>query len=486
VSLLPFLAVAFGIGGLSLLTRGQGRTSATIGIAGLALATLAAAFIGPDQPLTVADGAIAGSAFARLFLLLGCVTGLLLCLAAGATTWSRGFPGATLIGLGGAGLALGLVDTGTAIAAATAGAGAGILLMLARPVSPRSLVVAARELRALVVAGALGLAAAAAVAGPLAAVRLNPELIGLAYLAFATAVAIRFGAIPFHLWAARVADAAPEIGLPLVMAWCPAAFATVALAWADGAVAPLAQPLSLERGLVLAIGAVTVALGAAAAFVHDDLEHVVGYSIVADAGIVILGLAALDPAAWEPTRTWLLAFVAGKSAFAGWAAALGSTFGTRKLSELRGWARRSPILGIALVAIAVAAVGLPGMAAFGARVSLIDLAVDGPLVTLLVVAALASLAYYGRLLAAGLLAPGAGPVAAAPDAPTRYRDPLTATLLGDAIAAISARRAPVAAGAVLALAAIALAVAGGGLGVREAAASLPPSVGAPAESFSPP
>ena len=59
-----------------------------------------------------------------------------------------------------------------------------------------------------------------------------------------------------------------------------------------------------------------------AASIQDDLEHVVGYTIIADAGIAILGLAALDPAAWEPARTWILVFVTVRSAFAAWAVAV--------------------------------------------------------------------------------------------------------------------------------------------------------------------
>ena len=205
-----------------------------------------------------------------------------------------------------------------------------------------------------------------------------PEVFGFAYLGFAVAVAIRFGAIPFHFWAARLADAAPEVTLPMLMAWGPAAFAIVALAWADQSVAPLVLPLTAERVAVVAVGAVSAVLGMVAAWIQDDLEHVVGYTIIADAGIAILGLAALDPAAWEPARTWILVFVTVRSAFAAWAVAVRGAFGTRRISELGGWAARAPILGLTLVVIAVAAVGWPGFVAWDARAALVDLTIAGP------------------------------------------------------------------------------------------------------------
>ena len=49
--------------------------------------------------------------------------------------------------------------------------------------------------------------------------------------------------------------------------------------------------LGPERAIVIAIAVASIVLAAIAAFVQDDIEHVVGYSIVGDAGVVILALA---------------------------------------------------------------------------------------------------------------------------------------------------------------------------------------------------
>ena len=64
---------------------------------------------------------------------------------------------------------------------------------------------------------------------------------------------------------------------------------------------------------------------------------------------------------------WILAYVVTRSAFAAWAAALRATFGTGRIPELRGWALRAPVLGVAFGVIVVAGIGLPGFAAFDAR-----------------------------------------------------------------------------------------------------------------------
>jgi NADH:ubiquinone oxidoreductase subunit 2 (subunit N) len=405
VTLLPFLVITFGAGAASLLTRRNAGLSTFIGIAGLAAATMAAATIRVDETLAIGGGQLAGSAYLRLFVLLGSIVALGLATLGLATTSHRHAPGVLLGGIGAAGLALALADTRIAVIAATAGGLLGILVTVVPPPTALGVVVAGRELRALAIAGVLAIVAAAWIARPLEALAAEPAVFGLAYLGFAVAVAIRFGAIPFHFWAARLADAAPEVTLPMLMAWSPAAFAVVALAWADQSVAPLLLPLTVERALVVAVGAVSIVLGSIAAWIQDDLEHVVGYMIIADAGIAILGLAALDPAAWEPARTWVIVFVMVRSAFAAWAVAVRGAFGTRRITELNGWALRAPVLAVALGLIVIAAVGWPGLLAWQARATLIELTLDGPLVILVSAGALGQIAVYGRLLRVGLRRP---------------------------------------------------------------------------------
>src|SRR6185503_2515968 len=134
-----------------------------------------------------------------------------------------------------------------------------------------------------------------------------------------------------------------------------------------------------------------------------------GYSIVGDAGVALLAFVALDPEAWAPARTWILALVVARSAFAAWAGGLRVLFRSGRIVELRGWMVRSPILAVAFGLIVIASIGVPGMAAFDARSSLVALAVDGPLAMLIVLGTLTPLAYYGRLLSIGLGRPDGPP-----------------------------------------------------------------------------
>jgi hypothetical protein len=102
---------------------------------------------------------------------------------------------------------------------------------------------------------------------------------------------------------------------------------------------------------------------------------------------------------------WLLAFVAAKTGLVAWVGAVSHAFATSNLEGLHGWLRRTPLLGLALVAIAVATLGWPGSPVYGARSTLIRLALPGSLQFLFAGSIVLSLACYGRLLVFGALTP---------------------------------------------------------------------------------
>jgi formate hydrogenlyase subunit 3/multisubunit Na+/H+ antiporter MnhD subunit len=235
------------------------------------------------------------------------------------------------------------------------------------------------------------------------------------------------------------------------------------------------------RAVVLLVAIASILLASLAAWIQDDIEHIVGYAIVGDAGVVILAIAALDPEAWAPARTWILAFVVARSAFAAWAAATRATFGTGRLSELRSWAIRAPILGVVLAVVVLASIGLPPMAAAQARGTLVDLVLDGPLAFVVLVGTLTPLVYYGRLFAIGVGGRGAArvpwrPVVSGVDV-THLRGWLVRTWTENRVLAATG-------GAAL-LAVLALVVSAGAFGAPQAAAGLPPIIGESVESFAP-
>src|SRR5688572_7300785 len=278
MSLLPFVLVTSVGAVLALLLRRNAGVATAISIACLIGAAVTALAIRPGQSVVVGGAGIATTEYLRLFLVLGAIVGLLLAVVGQAVGSRRDAPAVTLGVLATSALALSLPDPRLAILAATAGGGFGALVTLV-PIGGRGgSTVGTRVLRATVVSGTMAIAATAWIGRDLSDLVAQPVVFGLAYLAFAIAVAIRFGAIPFHGWAARLTDTVPESTLPLVTAWAPAAFAVVALAWADASIAPLGVDVDLDavRLVVLAIAFASIVLASVAAFIQDDIEHVVG------------------------------------------------------------------------------------------------------------------------------------------------------------------------------------------------------------------
>lgn len=400
-----YLLITLTLAGASWLARRRADLASVLAIGGLVMALAAAAAIRPGDAISFGSVEVAATAYSRLFLLLGTTVALGLAIAGLAgEPRDHGAPIAlATLGLGG--LTLALSDPLAAILAGSTGGALAALLTVVRPGGRPAATAGVRSLRAVVLGGCMALAAVAWMGRDLSALDAQPVVYGLAYLAVAIAVAIRFGAIPFHLWAARLTDVVSETGLPIVTVVAAAPFAVVGIGWVQGAIAPLLVDLGVERGIVLAIALGTIVLAAVAAVLQEDLEHLVGYSIVGDAGVALLGLVALGPDAGGAGLTWILVLVVGRGAFAAWAAGLRHSMGTGRVPELAGWMVRAPLLAVAFGLIVVAAIGLPGFAAFEARGALVAGAVQGPLGVVARLAVLAPVAYYGRLVSIGLTTP---------------------------------------------------------------------------------
>jgi NADH:ubiquinone oxidoreductase subunit 2 (subunit N) len=421
------ISVALGGGLLSLAIASRApRAAVTVAIVAAAIVGGLGIATSVDATLVVGSTALAASAAARL-VEVGWAAGLLLLGIVGLATGNAAHAlGAGLVALAAGVVALTVDGPTTAFAALAAGGLVAVLVpalagWLAGPVEETGSGVATRAAVAAAGAGLAGVVLAAwsvSPAGPLGSTSLGePDAagraaMGLAVLGMVAAIVVRSGAIPAHRWAARFVGTVSQIAVPSALAWGVAAFAVVAVRWCAVVVDAGSPSLDdADRLLILGAALASLLLGGLAAILHDDLEHVLGYTLVQDAGIALLAFTALRPETVEAATTWLVASAAVKTAFAGWIAASRWAFGTHRLSELRGWARRAPVLGGAYVVVLVGAVGVPGMAMFQARIDLASAALPAWLAPIVILAALSPVVALGRPLAIGLRA--ASPVVAA-------------------------------------------------------------------------
>ena len=417
MSLLVFL-LACGVGALlGLVARPAGWFGKLAGVGGLLVAFVAALLIKSSTSLTVGDVVLVGSTYSGLFLACAAASGLLICVVALAAGWPDELAPAALASFAGLAVALTATDSGVALSAGAAATTAGALV-IARA-APKNDGPDGRlaEIRTIgLVMAAFMFAGIAVTRPPWSSPGDSPVLV-LVFVGVAVALAVRSGAVPFHVPAAHLGRTAQAFAPALLLVWMPAGLGLLALSWSATVFGNGNEWLNHAVAMVQLIAIATIVLGGLAALVHDELEEVVAYSIVADAGFVLLALAARTDAAAAPARLWLLVFVAAKTGLIVWAAAVSHAFGTSNLAALRGWVRRTPVLGVALVVIVAATVGWPGGAVYEARSTIVRLALPGGLQLLFLASIVLSIASGGRLLLLGILEPAAGVAAARGERP---------------------------------------------------------------------
>jgi NADH:ubiquinone oxidoreductase subunit 2 (subunit N) len=402
MSTLAFLVVV--TTGIALVLATRRNPTALRIAAPLALgACLVAAFLlAPGSSVPVGASTLVLTPFARAWLIAASGAFLFLNLLGMLTAWQRNIPLAMLAMLGTAAVALQTTDPTSALLATAAAAIVAVLGCVLAPIAFPSVRVAVDVFRAAAVAAGLAILAVAWVesAGPARAS--EPILAGFALMGFA--LAVRLGAFPFHTLAARLTQSAPLVALPLVIVFVPALFATVALAWQEAAGTTLADAAGPSRGVVVVVALATIALTGLAAATEDDLARVFAYSSVQDGAFVLLALGApADVSAL--VRGWLVVYALVRAAGFALVLALSGAFHSRAISELAGWARRSPPLGVAVIAIGVASFGWPGLLPFDVRERLLRDAI-GSIAPLALIASALPLLALARLGAAGLRHPG--------------------------------------------------------------------------------
>jgi formate hydrogenlyase subunit 3/multisubunit Na+/H+ antiporter MnhD subunit len=490
MSLLLVMVVAFAAAAAVLGARTHRLTASAIGSVGWLAVLLATLAVGPGDGVTIGEGALVATPYGRLMILSAAGSGLLLGLvviAAGVT------PVVHAAGLAAVG-ALVVAATGTdpvsATWASTGGAAAVLVVGLVAGRGGAGAVELGAGLRATAAAGAAGAVAIAVLAASTTDGLPDPAIGSLAFVAAGASLAIRAAAVPFHRWGARLADVAPRPLLAPLLGWLAAVGVVVILAWADVAVAPIADDLGPARAAVVAVALITLTLGGLASWLADDLAHTVAYAAISAAGLGLLGVAAADPAAWSATRSVVLVGAVTMTGLTAWVVALEGAYRTRRLADLTGWARRSPLLAVTLVVSAWVAVGLPLLATFEARLTIVDAALEGPLAwpaRILLVAPVLGLA---RALVVGLKQPDPAVIAGAGERPVRPRRPEPADAppsrsrraaeeLAIAWSSVSLNAALVASVAALAIAILGLGLAAGGLGLPAAAEGPAPGMALP-------
>jgi NADH-quinone oxidoreductase subunit N len=235
----------------------------------------------------------------------------------------------------------------------------------------------------------------------LSGVLASPGLI-LGMVLMVAGFGFKIAAIPFHMWVPDVYEGAPTpITAYLSVASKAAGFAIILRVFYSAFGLP--SWLSLDWGLIFAVlAAIGMTLGNIIAIPQTNIKRMLGYSSIAQAGYLMVGLATvgLAPAADVVGRSGLLFFLASYAltnlgAFIA-IIAISNKLDSDLIQDYSGMSRRAPLLALALTLCLISLIGMPPAAGFMAKFYIFGGAVKHGLLWLVVIAVINSVisAYY--------------------------------------------------------------------------------------------
>lgn len=218
------------------------------------------------------------------------------------------------------------------------------------------------------------------------------DLVKLTAVALALAgLGFKVAAAPFHQWAPDVYEGSPTpVAALLAVASKAAAFAALARVLVVGlGVAGFSSDLTDWRVLVAMVAAVTMFTGNLLALLQANLKRMLGYSSVAHAGYLLVGVTAnfaveaqgnLSPRydGVQGLLIYLAAYlfmVTGAFAVAVWYER-GS--GTNQIDDYAGLGQRAPLIAFAMMVFMLGLTGIPPTGGFIGKLFLLKAAVAAP------------------------------------------------------------------------------------------------------------
>lgn len=251
------------------------------------------------------------------------------------------------------------------------------------------------------VTGETGLAEIAA-ALPAGRIWENPLLL-MAVIFLVGGFGFKIATVPFQMWVPDVYEGAPTtVTAYLSVASKAAGFAVILRVFLEAFGGDILPDWTM---IFAVLGAITMTVGNVIAIAQSNIKRMLGYSSIAQAGYLMVGLAAAtrvagadDPALFGPTG---LVFFLGCYALANLGAfiaiiAITNKTGSDAIEDFAGMGSRAPVISLALTLCLVSLTGLPPTAGFLAKFYLFNTAAHHDLVWLVIVGVVNSAisAYY--------------------------------------------------------------------------------------------
>ena len=229
----------------------------------------------------------------------------------------------------------------------------------------------------------------------------NPALI-IGIVLLIAGFGFKIAAVPFQMWVPDVYEGAPTtITAYLSVASKAAGFAIILRIFFSAFNAPFW--LSQEWGIIFAaLSVISMIIGNVTAIPQTNIKRMLGYSSIAQAGYLMVGLATFGLAMPSDlfAESGVLFFLASYAltnlgAFIA-IIAISHKIDSDMIADYAGMGRRAPLLALALTLCLISLIGMPPAAGFMAKFYLFSLAANNGLLWLVIIAAINSVisAYY--------------------------------------------------------------------------------------------
>jgi NADH-quinone oxidoreductase subunit N len=234
----------------------------------------------------------------------------------------------------------------------------------------------------------------------------NDSLVLIGIALCAVGLAFKVSVAPFHQWTPDVYEGAPTpVTAFMAVATKAAAFAVFARFF----VVALGPSIDQWQPALAALAAVSIIVGNVGALGQDSLKRLLGYSGIAQAGYMLVGLLVATEAGTNALVFYLAAYtMMNLAAFAVIAIRERETPFGDDIATVEGLGRDRPGLAWPLTISMLALAGLPGTVGFMGKLYLIEASVEGDytwLGVMIVIGTMISLAYYLRVIAAVWMKP---------------------------------------------------------------------------------
>ena len=226
-------------------------------------------------------------------------------------------------------------------------------------------------------------------------------LIGAAVL-LAAGFSFKVGLVPFHMWVPDIYEgAATPVAAFLSVGSKAAGFAVLLRIFHEGFGADSFIGSDWSN-LFAAVAAVSMTVGNVIALRQTDMRRLLGYSSIAQAGNIAVGVAAISASdggfgLGSSGVTFFLATYVFTNLGAFFAViAISHHIGSFEIKDYAGMAKRAPLVAAALAFCFISLTGLPPTAGFWAKIYIFNAGIHSDLVWLVIVAVLNSAvsAYY--------------------------------------------------------------------------------------------